>query len=673
MTSLHKHIITLSLSLLLTAAEAVASGTHEEIPDDTLRLRRALPATVVTGRSRESQESGSQTLKSADLEAIGTASVAEAIRQFSGLQIKDYGGIGGLKTVNVRSLGTNHTGIFYDGIELGNAQNGQVDLGRIAIENLEGISLRQDGHTEHLLSAKELASASSIHLHTRAPKFSKDEQRDVCISVKGGSFSTVRPSLSWSERLNSRLSLTFNADYLYTSGKYKFRYRKAGGYDTTAVRQNSDVNALRAELGLHGKSHEGDWQAKANFYSSRRGLPGSVVRGRFWQDDRQCDRNFFVQGSWRRFFSEHYALRFQTKYAFDFLHYRSIPSSSGGSMPADNTFRQNEVYVSLAHEVNFTKTYTLSIATDYQMNQSSSDIRNYAQPTRHTALLALLGNADWERFKLRTGVLGTLVSDHARSITTLRKEVSPSLSVTAHLTKDRSLSFNAFCKHTFRMPTLNDLYYSIVGNANLNPERALLCDAGLRFSPTLSEKGALREFTLKANAYYNRVSNKITAIPTSNQFRWTMYNLGKVRIIGVDANAQSRWHLGKTDVCIRAAYTFQQAKDITSRNDSFYGEQIPYAPCHSGSFETTAGIRGWHFRIAAICTGERFSGRNNVEMNRMKRWTCCDCRIAKSFTAREARITLSAELNNLLNSHYEVVRGYPMPGISCLGGIRAEF
>ena len=82
-----------------------------------------------------------QTLKGEELRKLNSFSVADAIRYFSGLQIKDYGGVAGLKTVNIRSMGTNHTGVYYNGIQLGNAQNGQVDLGKFSLDNIEEISL----------------------------------------------------------------------------------------------------------------------------------------------------------------------------------------------------------------------------------------------------------------------------------------------------------------------------------------------------------------------------------------------------------------------------------------------------------------------------------------------------------------------------------------------------
>ena len=84
---------------------------------------RKLDEVVVTGKLTFQEVMPSQKLKGEQLERLNTHSVADALRYFSGLQIKDYGGVGGIKTVNIRSMGTNHLGIYYDGIELGNAHN----------------------------------------------------------------------------------------------------------------------------------------------------------------------------------------------------------------------------------------------------------------------------------------------------------------------------------------------------------------------------------------------------------------------------------------------------------------------------------------------------------------------------------------------------------------------
>lgn len=81
---------------------------------------------VVSARRIQMDVIPVQTLSGQLLENLSAHSVADALRYFSGVQLKDYGGIGGLKTVNVRSMGSQHVGVFYDGIEIDNPQNWSI-------------------------------------------------------------------------------------------------------------------------------------------------------------------------------------------------------------------------------------------------------------------------------------------------------------------------------------------------------------------------------------------------------------------------------------------------------------------------------------------------------------------------------------------------------------------
>ena len=237
-----------------------------------------------------------QMLSGEKLRTLGTHSIADAIRYFSGVQIKDYGGIGGLKTINVRSLGSQHVGVFYDGVELGNAQNGIVDLGRFSLDNMESVSLYNGQKSSTLQSAKDYASATAVYLQTKRPRFEDGKRNNWNFGLKGGSFATVNPSVLWEHRISDRVSLSASTEFLYTSGRYKFTYAKQNGYDTTGIRQNGDIRMTRAEVALFGDIENGWWKAKAYFYDSERGYPGAVVRGEFVHQDRQWDDNFFVAG-----------------------------------------------------------------------------------------------------------------------------------------------------------------------------------------------------------------------------------------------------------------------------------------------------------------------------------------------------------------------------------------
>ena len=129
-----------------------------------------------------------------------------AIREFSGLQLRDYGGAGGLKTINVRSLGSAHTAVFLDGVPIDNAQNTQVDLGRISTEGLEKAELFQGQRSRLLQTAREYGSASALHLTSALP--APEGRHGFKVRVRGGSFGTVSPSAASSSPENSTLSPT---------------------------------------------------------------------------------------------------------------------------------------------------------------------------------------------------------------------------------------------------------------------------------------------------------------------------------------------------------------------------------------------------------------------------------------------------------------------------------
>src|SRR5690606_22668265 len=137
-----------------------------------------------------------------ELGRLNSLSVADALRFFSGVQLKDYGGVGGLKTINVRSMGANHTSVFYNGVQLANAQNGQVDLGKFSLENLEEISLFSGQNPSLLQTAKAYSSASSLYLKTRTPLFDTLQKQQVKLSLKAGSFGLVNPSINYNRKLN---------------------------------------------------------------------------------------------------------------------------------------------------------------------------------------------------------------------------------------------------------------------------------------------------------------------------------------------------------------------------------------------------------------------------------------------------------------------------------------
>ncbi|MCQ2148211.1 MAG: TonB-dependent receptor [Bacteroidales bacterium] len=610
----------------------------------------------------------SQVLSSTELKRLNSLSIADAVRYFSGVQIKDYGGIGGLKTINVRSLGSQHVGVFYDGIQLGNAQNGQIDLGRFSLDNMEAVSLYNGQKSSSAQSAKDYASASSVYMRTRTPVFIGGKRTNLKASLAAGSFATVNPSILWEQKLSDNVSSSLSTEYLYTSGKYKFSYTKKDGYDTTAVRQNGDVSALRVEAGLFGKIPDGLWKAKAYFYNSERGYPGAFVReepGKFRHEDRQWDRNFFAQGN---FSKEYESVKFSlsAKYSHDYLRYLSDPRLDVTTMFVDNNYLQQEAYLSAATELVITDWLDADFAIDYQFNTLKSNLVNFVYPSRSTLLAASSLSIHLSRFTAQGRVLYSMIDDYVKvgEAAAPKNVYTPTAAFQYTPFTDKGLAIRGFYKKIFRMPTLNDLYYTFIGNKNLKPESATQFDLGLYYSKSW-QKGLVRSVGVSADGYFNKVKDKIIAIPTSNQFQWTMINLGYVEIRGVDVSADASFDIDKVRADLRATYTFQKAQDKTDKSSSYYGGQIPYIPWHSGSVVASLQYRDWSLNYSFLYTGERYSSSANIPENHTQPWYTSDMSASKLFSLPlDREFKLSLELNNLFNQQYEVVQCYPMPGIN---------
>lgn len=221
-----------------------------------------LDEVVVSSRLTQREIIPAQRLKGKELERLNTQSVADALRYFSGLQVKDYGGVGGLKTVNVRSLGSQHVGIVYDGIMLGNAQNGQVDLGQFSLDNVEEITLYNGQKSAIFQPASDFGNAGSVYIRTRVPRFADGKDHHLKIRTRFGSSNTFAVSTLWEQRLSASVSSSVNAAFLSSNGKYRFHHTIVAPdglstRDTVATRHNGDIHAERLEANVHGLIERG--------------------------------------------------------------------------------------------------------------------------------------------------------------------------------------------------------------------------------------------------------------------------------------------------------------------------------------------------------------------------------------------------------------------------------
>lgn len=580
----------------------------------------------------------SQTLRGDMLRSLSATSVADALKYFSGVQIKDYGGLGGLKTVNVRSLGSQHVGVYLDGIRITNAQNGQIDLGRYSLSNMESVSLYNANRNERLQSASEYASAATVYMQTKRPTETTYTMEYGC-----GSFGLNK--LKGYFALKNLLFV--DAEYQHSDGDYAFRFRSEQE-DTVGTRHNSDITFYRLEAAGFYKG----LSTHVYYYNSERGLPGPVIRrlsDQWDSTDRQWDENFFIQSSYKHSW-EHFGLKTNLKYSYDYLHYLQDPRTNAATMYCNNHYTQQDLYGSAAAAWN-TRYVSLTASTDLRWSDLDADVYKFAYVYRIDSKSLLSAIASYRGFEANIALLYTHISDHTRGAASPLSRLTPLYLASWH---GGPLTVRAFHKRIFRAPTLNDLYYTLVGNAQLRPEYTSQWDIGVDYKD--------RHLHLAVDLYTSRIEDKIVAIPMKCQFRWSMVNFGLVRSLGISTTAGYDRTWGKLALSANANYTCQRDRDFSSPSDPEYKNTIPYSPLHSASLIVSLGYDGWSACTSWLYTGDRFALISNNKEDMLGAWQTVDLKLSKTFTVSRHSLQTTIECNNLTDSRHEVVKRYPMPG-----------
>lgn len=608
-------------SLILSAGllSAVLHDGISQMPADTLH---DVPIVTLRGVTVMADK-GVVVSRGDTLSSVNSLSVSDVLQTVPGLHVGDNGGFAGLKSVSLRGMGSAHTSIYLDGVRVGNVQAGQCDLTFLGIENLG--------------SAVVDYAQNCVSFKTARPVFA-DGPLSGDFRLSAGSFGTLLPSARLDVRLSERYSLTASASGVFSKGNYS--------YNDSLIRENNDIRQVRASLDLFGKIAGGEVHLKTFYHGADRGTPGSVE----WpSDDRQRDRNIFLQGNLQKKLSPLYTLRMSSKLSHDGIAY----TSEWG----DSRYVQTEFQLNSAHDFQVRNWLKLSMAADVQWDGLTSDAY---EASRFSTFFAFSSSFRTSRFSADAALecSGAFDKDALS-----RTAFSPSLGLRYKVLEGFDLV--AFGRRAYRVPVFNELYYVGYGNPELQPEDAWLTDIGIDFSRSI---GGEWRINAKVDGFCNLLKDKITSAPSEEDPDiWKPYNIGKVRSVGVDA-AAGFMHGGEWTYSLNMKWSFQSALDMTEGSFT-YGQQIPYIARHTLILDGLLEWKKWALYPLWTFRAGRTDGYGGLPP-----WNTLDLSVFRSFEVFDSyRMAVKLTSKNLLDCRYEVVTGYPMPGRSVLCGIELKF
>ncbi|MDE7381599.1 MAG: TonB-dependent receptor [Muribaculaceae bacterium] len=630
--------------------------TADTLPELTVSSN----ASIQTVRSTSARHN----LLSSELQKKGIDGISDAMRRLPGISLKDYGGAGGMKTVAVQGMGAQHTGVAIDGVMISDARSGQIDLSRFSLDNVGSISLTI-GNDDNIFTPARFAAAPSVLAINSFSSRNQDILPHLRAQFRFGSFQLISSALRYEQNLSSKFSIGGNADFIHAKNDYPFTLKNLTVV-TKERRHNSRMNSGHGEIHTSWKfSPSANLDAKIYYYDNNRQLPGQVRYYTTLSSESLHDRNFFSQITLKTPLSSIFSIRGCARFNWDATAYKD-PSYTNNLR--DALYYQREAYISSTLLANILPELSLSYALDYTFRNLSSSTMSIADhhPERNSVLQALSARWTPGRFSVTARLLGSIYLNHTRSgmIAKDEKRLSPAISASFKILPYDDFYIRAGFKDIFRVPSFSELYFYHLGNSELRPETTRQFNLGLSFAKEIYSGRGVWETTLTADSYLNFVNDMILAVPY-NMFIWTNINVGKVKTAGLDINLSVNYHPSESQLILLSGNaSIQDATDRTPDATSF-GKQIAYIPRLSGG-ASIAWENPW-INMAVSCTGasRRWSNNDHKEATDINPYIEMNATIYRTIKlSSKHKFEIRFDLKNFLNTQYELVRMYPMPGIN---------
>lgn len=593
-----------------------------------------------------------------DIQELAPTDAGELISKAAGANVKSYGGLGGMKTVSIRAMGSQHTAVVVDGFGTSNAQSGQMNLGQIQPDGIISV-IGYSGIIGHMyFPVSAVVSGNSVHINTFQSAYVLDKS-SLRANLNYGSFNRQDVYIAGNLTNGKKLSFSAFGKYRRADGDYKYKFLN-GLTELDGVRKNNDYEDayFGGQLKFQGKKRQ-----KARFgykgFSIDQGLPGAVILYNETADERLKTLDHTVYGDFIWKFKAWNFRAYGTGNQNDLNYLDPTYLNNNGSL--DVQYLNKSITAGVTAQRHDYKRLSFVGGVEESVSSLLSSDSSLSNPIRFHSQGFLNVSKNFGLNKLEVAVTSQYINENTRLSSNSKEvfKVNPMVSFRSQEFKKYHYRHTAWYKNTFRMPNFNELYYNNVGNGDLLPETAHQFNYSLDMIPI--EKGK-KELFIRSSVYYNRVNNKIVAIPTKNLFVWSMQNVTDVNVFGAEVLCDFSWTFDSLDIKISSNYSFQKAIDVTEGSLN-QGDQIAYIPEHLANLDFSLKRKSLGFRFSNNFVSGRYALNENIESNLVKAYLTSDITIHYTFDLKkENKIKLQASVKNVFDQSYANVRSFVLPG-----------
>lgn len=569
------------------------------------------------------------------LDRLAPQSLVTVLPLIPGVFLRDYGGLGGLKSFSIRGGSASQALVMIDETRMSSAQNGTIDIGMLPARFVGSIDVIRGG-VSALYGANAMMGAMDVRM--RVP---------TTTSLRAfagiGSFEEWRLALGATASIGA-VRIGADIESLGSSGSFPFTTDQFG--ETYSInRDNGDVRSTFGTVRV-----EADNTGSFTFLgrSTDRGVPGAVVQGNVTNARaRLSDVDLIGLLKAELLSSSSSALSIVGSARVLDQHYSDPDATITGPTGINVQYHQQDVTLGLVSKGSFQDLlYTSRIDASY------ADLRGESIVTDSGSLVLRRSvgvSSDWQW----EGALGSPIDLRAAlrvdGFSDMGWAVSPLLALKYTISDE--LSLRASWSYNFRPPTFNELYFLNYGTRSLNPERSHSYNIGAVVQPW-------SWLVIDADVFAIFTKDLIVSVPVSPVIT-SAQNVGSARSIGMELLARGSWLEGR--LIAQWSYTLQEVSDQTGRA-GIDGTMIPYAVPELASLLLQWDDAVWTGSVQWMYTGYRYAQAGGEYTSLLQPFAIVGAQVGVHIQGRTTRADVRLQVDNLLDVSYAVVRGYPMPG-----------
>ena len=198
-----------------------------------------------------------------------------------------------------------------------------------------------------------------------------------------------------------------------------------------------------------------------------------------------------------------------------------------------------------------------------------------------------------------------------------------------------------------------------MGNRNLKPEYTKQWNIGAEYK----YQGKNWYGSLQADAYINKIEDRIVCLPLKGTYSWSMLNYGYTYCRGLNATAKAVFSPRDWTFSLLTSLTWQRDLNRTDPdNEDVYNKPICYSPTLSYGITGIIGWRQLSLTVSDLHVSERMWSYADPE-DMLKPYNNVDIKATYLYRLNnDIDLGLTLEINDLLDEQYEHIPRYPMPG-----------